>query len=182
MKNFKGKLLVAQPTILNDSIFNRSTIILAEHTTNNAVGFIINRPLDIRLKDLLPEIDCDFTLFDGGPVEQDNLYFIHKIPELLPESTAISDDLYWGGNFEVLKLLLNTKTITTTDIRFFLGYSGWGKNQLDSEIKSSSWFVSDANIDELFNTDVSHIWRNQIIKKGGSYQLWANAPSDVNLN
>ena len=178
----KGQLLIAQPSILNDNSFNRSIILIAEHTESNSVGFILNRPLDYTLSELLPEIDCDFRIYEGGPVEQENLYFIHKVPHLLTESIEVADGIYWGGNFESLKILLNHGVLQEDEVRFFLGYSGWGKNQLKNEIYSNSWFVSDDPLYSILSSDNTSLWREQILKKGGSYKLWANAPKDVSLN
>ena len=97
---------------------------------NNAVGFILNRPLDFTIQDLLPDIQSEFTIFEGGPVEQDNLYFVHRVPDLIPESVAVSNGIYWGGNFSALKELLENKALDSSEIRFFLGYSGWTEEQL----------------------------------------------------
>jgi len=178
----KGKLLIAEPSILNDNSFNRSIILLTEYSQKSVVGFIINRPLNYTIQDLLPEINCNFTIYQGGPVEQDNLYFIHKVPDLIPDSIEVSDGIYWGGNFESLRLLLENKTINSTDIRFFLGYSGWENQQLAEEIKISSWFVSPNDFPNILSEDNTSLWKNKLLQKGGAYQLWANAPSDINLN
>lgn len=177
-----GRLLIAEPSILNDSSFNRTIILITEHTETNSIGFILNRPLEYTLNDLLPEINCDFTIYQGGPVEQDNLYFVHKVPHLIPESIEVDKGIFWGGNFESLKDLLNTKGISKNEIRFFLGYSGWGKNQLSNELKSNSWFISENDQQNIFSLDEESLWRNKILQKGGDYKLWANAPSDINLN
>ena len=131
IKLLKGSLLVAEPSILHDDSFNRSIILLTEHNENSSVGFILNRPLTYTVNDIIPEIDCSFKIYQGGPVEQDNLYFIHKIPELIPNSIKVSKNMYWGGNFESLKFLLQEKEIKNTQIRFFLGYTGWSKILLE---------------------------------------------------
>jgi putative transcriptional regulator len=178
----KGQLLIAEPSILNDSSFNRASILITEHTESNSVGVILNRPLEYTLQDLLPEIACNFTIYQGGPVEQDNLYFVHKIPELLPDSIEVDNGIYWGGNFESLKDLLESDSIDESHIRFFLGYSGWSKNQLNDELNSGSWFTSDNDLKNVFTTSNETLWRNKILQKGGDYKIWANAPSDVNLN
>ena len=182
LKLLKGKLLIAEPSILNDDSFNRTLILITEHTLKNTIGFILNRPLDFTVNDLLPEINSDFIIYQGGPVEQDNLYFVHQVPHLIPESIEVSNGMYWGGNFETLKALLNGNLLEKTDIRFFLGYSGWGKNQLDDEIDTNSWFVSENDFENIFAIDEEHLWRNKLIQKGGDYKLWANAPSDFSLN
>lgn len=182
LKPHKGSLLIAEPSILNDDSFNRSIILLTEHSDNSSVGFILNRPLKFTIKDIIPEINCPFTVYQGGPVEQDNLYFIHKIPELIPDSIQVSDNIYWGGNFESLKVLLDENKIKSTDIRFFLGYSGWGANQLENELLNNSWFVSENDFENIFSVDNESLWKNKLMQKGGEYKIWANAPSDIHLN
>ena len=99
MNIVKGKLLIAEPSILNDDSFNRSIILLTEHNEESSVGFILNKPLNYTIIDLIPEINCSFKIYQGCPVEQDNLYFIHKIPELIPDSMPVSDKIYCGCNF-----------------------------------------------------------------------------------
>ena len=178
----RGSLLIAQPSIINDNSFNRSIILITEHTSHNSVGFILNRPLQYKLNELLPEIEANFNVYEGGPVEQENLYFVHKVPHLIPDSMEIGDGVFWGGNFESLKALLNNNLLNENEVRFFLGYSGWGKDQLKDEIHSNSWFVSNDPIYEVLASDNASLWREKILKKGGSYKLWANAPKDVSLN
>ena len=181
-KPYKGNLLIAEPSILNDDSFNRSIILLTEHNPSSSVGFILNRPLKFTINDIIPDIDCSFTIYQGGPVEQDNLYFIHKIPELIPDSIQVSKNIYWGGNFESLKNLLDEDQIKSTDIRFFLGYSGWGTNQLREELVNNSWFISENDFENILSVDNQSLWKNKLMQKGGEYKIWANAPSDINLN
>lgn len=82
----KGHLLIAEPSIIGDVSFNRSVVLLADHSDQGSIGFIMNKPLDYVLSDLVPEVEAEFKIYNGGPVEQDNLYFIHKIPDLIPNS------------------------------------------------------------------------------------------------
>tara|TARA_R110002049_G_scaffold24588_15_gene87021 strand:+ start:9097 stop:9654 length:558 start_codon:yes stop_codon:yes gene_type:complete len=178
----KGRLLIAEPSILNDNSFNRAIVLLTEHTENNSVGFILNKPLEYSINDLLPEIDCSFNIYQGGPVEQDNLYFVHRIPQLLDKSVEVANGVFWGGDFNQLKDLLNQGILEESDIRFFLGYSGWDKNQLSAELKDNSWFVTENDFDNIFSNDEESLWKNKLLQKGGNYKLWANAPDDFNLN
>ncbi|WP_372746709.1 YqgE/AlgH family protein [Lutibacter sp.] len=178
----KGKLLVAEPSILNDQEFKRSVIYLTEYNKDGCIGFILNKPSEFTLKDLIPEINCNFPVYTGGPVEQENLYFIHKLPELIPNSINIDKDIYWGGDFGALTELLNTNQIQETDIRFFLGYSGWSIDQLNEELNKSTWLVIQNKYPNIFNLDSSTIWKNQLMSIGGEYQIWANAPIDPTLN
>ena len=79
-------------------------------------------------------------------------------------------------------MLLKDKLIEPNDIRFFLGYSGWGNKQLDDELNTNSWFVSENDFANILAEDNTSLWKNKLLQKGGNYQLWANAPSDINLN
>ncbi|GGH03567.1 transcriptional regulator [Polaribacter pacificus] len=178
----KGKLLIAEPAILNDDSFNRSIILLTEHTSTNAIGFIINKPLGYTVNDLIPEIDNDFTIYQGGPVEQDNLYFVHNVPDKIPNSIEVSNGVYWGGNFDSLKQLLDTKEIQADEIRFFLGYTGWSSDQLKDEIATNSWFISENSYSNIFTVDEKKAWKNKLLERGGDYAIWANAPENIQLN
>ena len=117
----KGKILIAEPSIIGDISFNRSIILLADHNNEGSIGFILNKPLDYCLGDLIPEIESNLPIYNGGPVQQDNLYFIHKVAELIPESIEISEGLFWSGNFEHVSKLVAEEKINENDIRFFLG-------------------------------------------------------------
>jgi putative transcriptional regulator len=178
----KGRLLVAEPSILNDNSFNKAIVLLTEHTANNSVGFILNKPLEYQLDDLLPEIDCSFKIYQGGPVEQDNLYFMHSVPHLLDKSIRIGNGMFWGGDFNQLKTLLTEDALDASDIRFFLGYSGWDRNQLITELEEKSWFVTNNDFENILSDDETDLWKNKLLQKGGTYKLWANAPDDFNLN
>ena len=112
----KGKILIAEPSIIGDVSFNRSIILLADHSTEGSIGFILNKPLDYNLGDLIPEINSTFKVYNGGPVQQDNLYFIHKVPELIPGSIEISQGLFWSGDFKHISDLIAKQKIDENDI------------------------------------------------------------------
>ncbi len=179
----KGCLLIAEPSIIGDLSFNRSVILLADYNTEGSVGFIINKPLDYSIKDLISEIDADFTVYNGGPVEQDNLYFIHSVPDLIPNSIEISNGVFWGGDFELTRNLINNKVITSENIRFFLGYTGWSSNQLEEEIEANSWIVTKNNLDNsLLKKSSALFWKEKIMELGGDYVIWSNASENPFLN
>lgn len=178
----KGNLLVAEPSVLTDSSFNRAIIILTEHNEEGSVGFVLNKQSEYLVKDLVFEIDCDFRVYIGGPVENDNLYFIHSLPHLIPESIEISKGIYWGGNYEAVKAYLEKGLIKKNEIRFFLGYSGWSSEQLEAEIKENTWVLIENTYKNLFSINDSKGWKEKLLEMGGKYRLWANSPEDPNLN
>jgi len=182
IKPAKGKLLIAEPSILGDRSFNRSIILLSEHDENGSVGFIFNKPSPYIFSDLIPEIDSSFKIYHGGPVSESNLYFVHKVPELIPDSIEIGNGIFWGGDFETVQELLKDDVLSKNDIRFFLGYTGWSKEQLEQELVSTSWLVVENKFKNLFKVGHNNFWKNELIKYGGVYKIWANAPKNPSLN
>ncbi|TYB74364.1 YqgE/AlgH family protein [Bizionia myxarmorum] len=179
----KGNLLIAEPSIIGDTSFNRSIILLADHTEEGSIGFILNKPLEYTISDLIPELNAKFKVYNGGPVEQDNLYFIHKIPDLIPDSVEISLGIYWGGDFNKVAELIANNQISEKNIRFFLGYSGWETDQLMDELKTNSWVVTE-NIykHEIIEKDYEFFWKEKMMEFGGNYTIWSNAPEDPSFN
>jgi putative transcriptional regulator len=183
IKPKKGDLLIAEPAIIGDVSFNRSIVLLADDTLEGLIGFILNKPLEYTISDLVPEIEVKFKVYNGGPVEQDNLYFIHKTPELIPDSIEISLGIFWGGDFNKVAELIANGSIKENDIRFFLGYSGWKTNQLEEELKSNSWVVTE-NIykKNIIEKDYESFWKEKMLEFGGEYSIWSNAPENPNYN
>jgi len=183
IKPEKGDLLIAEPAIIGDMSFNRSIVLLADHNAEGSIGFILNKPLDFTINDLVPEVDASFKVYNGGPVEQDNLYFIHKVPHLIPDSIEISLGIFWGADFNILAELIASGKINENDIRFFLGYSGWKSNQLEHELKSNSWVVT-KNIykKNIMEKDYESFWKEKMLELGGEYSIWSNAPENPNYN
>ncbi|MBT8257015.1 MAG: YqgE/AlgH family protein [Bacteroidia bacterium] len=179
----KGNLLIAEPSILGDLSFNRSVILLADHTEEGSVGFILNKPLEYSLEELIPEIMVSLKVYNGGPVEQDNLYFIHTVPELIPNSIEISNGIFWGGDFNTIIEGVNGGELNESNVRFFLGYSGWDADQLNDELSSNSWILTENiyNSGIIEKSDVT-FWKEKMLELGGEYSIWSNAPENPSYN
>lgn len=183
LKPKKGDLLIAEPAIIGDVSFNRSIVLIADHSEEGSIGFILNKPLDYNINDLIPEVEASFKVYNGGPVEQDNLYFIHKIPDLIPDSIEISLGIFWGGDFSIVSELIANNKIEDSDIKFFLGYSGWESSQLENELKSNSWVVTNNVYNEkIIDKDYQTFWKEKMLEFGGEYSIWSNAPENPNYN
>ena len=179
-----GKLLVADPSIIGDFSFTRAVVLLAEHNDEGSVGFILNKPMAHDLRTFVPEISQPFSVFEGGPVDQDRLYYVHSRQDCIPNSKPISQELAWGGDFDVIMTMINSRELSSDDIKFFLGYSGWSCDQLKDEIKQKTWIVLDEG-DKKANISISNdasFWKSKMIRLGGRYILWANSPSHPHLN
>lgn len=180
----RGDVLVAEPSSIQDLTFSRAVILLAYLDNESVVGFIVNKPLDFNLDDLIPEIDVHFNIYNGGPVEQENLYFIHDVPHLIEGGEEIKDGIYWGGSFENVVELINSKQINQKNIKFFLGYSGWDSTQLMDEIHIKNWVLeSSVDVKEiLLNFKGGELWQEKMKNLGGDYLLWSTAPENPNYN
>ncbi|MDR2222998.1 MAG: YqgE/AlgH family protein [Flavobacteriaceae bacterium] len=179
-----GTFFASLPSrITDDLLFSRTVLLLVEHNENETLGFILNKPSPFILNQLIKETCASFTVYYGGPVEQDNLFCIHQRPDLIPDSKYIEDGLYWGGDFETIFDLINRNEINKNDIRFFLGYAGWGANQLLEEFSNLFWKkIKSIPPDELFKLSSDASWKNSIEELGENYRLYSNAPLDPTFN
>lgn len=183
LKPARGRLLLAEP-FLGDPNFNRSVILLLEHSAEGSLGFVLNNPLvGIQLNDLTIDWpDFKSTIFEGGPVQKDSLFFLHNKGDLIPGSKEIMPGIYWGGDVEPLKNLIEVGLIKENDIRFFLGYSGWAEQQLEEELSQNSWIVTELGQINIFAANVAELWQ-RILRQGDDTQrLWANSPVNPQLN
>lgn len=178
-----GQLLIAEPHLSIDRDFGKSVILITEVNTQGVVGFIMNKPLTIRLNDVVSQTKNNLHVFNGGPVEFEHLHFIHQIPEKIKGGIRLTNELYWGGSFEQAMELLKEGELEPQNIRFFMGYSGWTYKQLLDEIAEQSWIVvTDFNLNDLLKSTPNDLWKTLLAKQGEIYQEWINTPDDPRLN
>lgn len=178
-----GTLLIAEP-FLKDPAFMRSVVLVCRHTADEgSFGFVLNKRFDKNLDELIPELLIgDFPVYVGGPVQMDTLHYIHQYPQYFNDAQEVAPDIYWGGDFDILKSLINNQQIEPNKIRFFLGYSGWGVDQLEDEMKEKSWLTVDATPTIVFHPHIEDIWKLSLFELGGQYKMMANFPTDPQLN
>jgi putative transcriptional regulator len=153
-----GRILISVP-FLQDFYFKKSVVLLAEHGSEGSFGIIINKPVEVKLSDIASEFEgFDAPVFLGGPVKTDSLFFIHTRPDLIDEGMPILDGLYWGGNIDTVKHLIKQGRLNKSEIRFFIGYSGWVANQLNRELEEKSWVVSLTNPAQVFRSNPLELW------------------------
>ncbi len=178
----KGRILVSEP-FLPDPNFERTIVLLCEHNDEGSMGFILNKPSQAQIGDVIEELeDLNSTVLVGGPVQQDTLHFLHRCANL-ENAIHVMDDIYWGGDFDNLKSLIHTKQVHAKDIKFFLGYSGWSSGQLQAELEIDSWIVSDKFDTKLiFETQPKEMWRHALERMGGRFSVYSKYPVDPNMN
>jgi len=181
MKPAPGVLLLAEP-FMESPEFKRAVILVTEHSPNGTMGFILNRKLAIKPTQAIDDFpEFEDTLFYGGPVSTELLFYIHTLGNILEGSIEIMKGVYMGGDFETLKDLLREGKVKTTQIRFFAGYSGWTAGQLKSELKEHSWIITPATKSHAMKGN-SSLWKTILRDLGGKYAMVAEFPEDPTLN
>ena len=180
----KGTLLIAEP-FLSEAWFQRSVILLTEHSDESSMGFVLNKPLDFKVNDFFEELDGvgKIPLYCGGPVETNRLFYVHCLGrEIIPNSLEIGEGIYFDGDFRAVCKYLTGGGSARGAIKFFLGYSGWDRGQLSGEIKRDTWLVSPPRKELIFDAHPADVWDNALKQLGSGYALWSSYPLDPSYN
>ena len=130
-----GDILLSEP-FLDDPYFGRKVVLLCEHNDEGSFGFVLNNFIDIDVDEVMEELPkLKARISVGGPVKNGNLYYLHTRGDI-PESIPVVEGVCMGGDFDLIKKMLQQGELTADDIRFFIGYSGWSPSQLDHESKA----------------------------------------------
>lgn len=182
-KAVQGCVLLSDP-FTQDSYFSRSVILLCRHNKKETFGFVLTNYIEIDLHKLdenLPEIITKISF--GGPVEKDNLFYIHTFGKEIEGAEEIIDTLYFGGDYEMLFELIKADPKRINEVRFFIGYAGWDFEQLNNEMKDHSWIaVTNITEKEILSTSSDHFWKDCMTKQGSKFEMISNFPLNPNEN
>lgn len=183
LKPEQGDLLLSEPT-MNDLHFGRSVILLVDHNdSEGSFGIIMNKSLNVRLKEIVDVFeDFDAPVYLGGPVAKNQIFFMHTLGDLIPDTCKIMDGLYWGGDTDILNELIAQGIVNQNNVRFFLGYSGWEAGQLVDELSRNSWIVSKTNSKTLLSTPTDQMWKTYVSRMGKEYGMWSRFPKNPEEN
>ena len=156
---------------------------MCDHSRDEgSLGFIINKGTSYQIDRLIDDFpECDFPVFYGGPVATDTIHYVHRLGDLIENSREVVDGVYWGGDFEKIKILIKEGVIQSYDIKFFIGYSGWSPGQIYEELESGSWLVTEADINYIFNTKPT-TWTEVVESKGMTFKVIAAMVDKINMN
>jgi putative transcriptional regulator len=178
----KGKILISEP-FLPDSFFNRSIVYLTDHTDQGSVGFILNKKLDLKICDAIEGFEgWEENLNMGGPVAPDTLHYLHNLGKIIPKSVQVDKNLYWGGDIDTIRGLIKKAKIKNSQIRFFLGYSGWSAGQLERELKENSWVIATVKSDIVMDNRGDDTWKRVLRSLKNKYRVWADFPESPDMN
>jgi len=153
-------LLVAAPH-LHDPNFGHSVVLVMFPPDAGPSGVILNRSTSMTLRDIWaePEMRHDRTdaLYIGGPVQPDGLLFLFRMTPPPLRAWRATEDIYFSGDGELLKQLL-AQTDSVKAQRFFAGYSGWAKGQLEWEVSRGDWHVLEVDPEIIYDTESDTLW------------------------
>jgi putative transcriptional regulator len=174
----QGKFLVADRQ-LTDPNFRETVVLLLRYGPDGAVGLVINRPLQIKLSAVFPDIKelarSEESLYLGGPVEPGGILLLVKSESEPEDSTPVFGDVYLSTSQSVLKRLIK-KPGKKDRFRIFAGYAGWAAQQLEFECDSGGWHVLEADDETLFDHKSSEIWP-ELIQRVSAEWVYLKAPN-----
>lgn len=177
-----GNLLVAGP-FMNDPYFRESVVYMCEVFEGGSFGLVLNKRTGNKVHEVVEDFpETDAEVFVGGPVQQNTLHFLHRKGDILDESFPVTKGIWWGGNYEQLKVLVKKELILPIDIRFFLGYSGWDKGQLENEISESAWLITKGRREHVFYKPHINLWKETISQFGNNYSVIADNIGKTGMN
>lgn len=166
-----GSLLVATPS-LKDPNFERSIILVCGHSEDGTFGLVVNRPHTVTMKNILNQLGISWNntisqnaiVYQGGPVGQDRAFILYETPLNYPGHITITPNLFMGTNLDVLHHF--SKPNISDRFIFTLGYAGWNKGQLESELRANAWLIMIPDHQILFELPIANRWPAALEKIG----------------
>jgi putative transcriptional regulator len=178
----RGRVLISEP-FLSDNYFRRSVVYLTEHSDTGSIGFVLNKALEMRISDVLDNFpEVEFPLSLGGPVNTNTVHYLHTLGDEIPESVHVKDGIFWGGDFDAMKTLVEDGRATNANLRFFLGYSGWTEMQLEGELELNAWLIGEIPPHLVMKGGSTDFWTSTLEGLDAKYKAWANFPEDPGMN
>jgi putative transcriptional regulator len=175
----RGQLLIAGPVLL-DPNFQRTVVLVIEHSPEGALGLVLNRPSETTVGEAVSELDelvgSEEPLFVGGPVQQTALIVLAQFEDAGRAAVVAFDDIGVLGGED------HEDPPPTRSGRRTPGRGGWGPGQLDAELERGDWILEPARYEDAFCEDPGALWRLVLTRKGGSYALVARMPDDPSVN
>lgn len=179
--NLAGKFLIATPHSSMTDVFNKSLVYVATHSSAGAVGLVVNHLVntDAHMQNILKFLKDDKDIHDlrlpvylGGPVETERGFILHTAEYDQNLLLKFPDNLAVSSNVNILKDI--KKGAGPKSSLFVLGYTGWNAGQLEDEVNSNLWLVSEADKDLIFDDNNDEKWSTALSKIGVSESQYYN--------
>ena len=162
-----GQLLIAMPGML-DPNFDNSVTYICEHSDKGALGLIINRPLDLSIREVLDQLSLaddvggetrdivNQPVLRGGPVQAERGFVIHDAAGDWDSTTEVDHSICVTTSQDILSAVAAGRG--PERLLLALGYAGWGAGQLEEEIRQNSWLTAPATRELVFSTPFDQRW------------------------
>ncbi len=166
-----GQMLIAMPA-MGDPRFAKSVIYLCAHSSEGAVGLVVNKPFDnISFLELLDQLEIEadrvgdhLPVHFGGPVESQRGFVLHSA-DFVEDATLVVDDKFaLTATIDILREIAQGSGPSETLLA--LGYAGWGPGQLEAEFQENAWLNAPADSAIIFDQDVTHKWQRALAVLG----------------
>ena len=160
-----GHLLIAMPT-LADPNFHRTVTYLCAHSEEGAMGLVINRPTDLKLADMLGQMEIpatnlavtDMPVLQGGPVSRERGFVLHQPAGDWEATLRVSDQIGVATSRDILSEIAEGRGPCRSLVA--LGYAGWGAGQLEQEVLDNAWLSGPGHASILFDTPYEERWES----------------------
>jgi putative transcriptional regulator len=175
----RGKLLIATPA-LTDPNFDRTVVLLLEHSDEGALGIVLNRPTATPIVDAVPDwaslATAPAVVYLGGPVGVGTIIALarSRTDDAPPGTEPVSDQLV------AVDLSSDSEPLApaVSALRVWTGYAGWAPGQLEEEVGQDAWFVVDADESDVMTAEPSGLWRSVLARQPGTLAWFSNFPED----
>jgi len=163
--NLTNQFLIAMPG-MGDGTFAGTVVYLCEHTDKGALGLVINKPIDITLKNLFEKVElsldrediAELPVYFGGPVQTERGFVLHEAQDGADEDGGYNSSLKIQGGLEMTTSKDVLEAISSgagpKKMLVTLGYSGWAAGQLEDELSRNGWINVEAEPGIIFDTPV----------------------------
>ena len=182
-----GTFLLSVPQMA-DPNFMHTVVCMCSHDEGGAFGFVVNRKLSVTLDTLVPDhpvlSQVAFPVYSGGPVGEEMMQFLHRVPDAIAGGFELTDGLHVGGDLEAMAEYVTTSgEAAGAHARVILGYSGWGEGQLESELAAGAWIPAPLQADLVFSPDdTESLWREALRGLGELGEGLSQVPPDISWN
>jgi putative transcriptional regulator len=162
--NFNNQILIALPD-MQDKRFKQAIILICEHNKNGAMGLVLNKEMKINTEQVFEDLNLNLpnnnhTVLNGGPLNKSCGFIIHNNNQLYKSSIIIQDDLTLTTSKDLLEQIADNSF--KHEWQFILGYSGWSKGQLESEITENAWLTCPIDLELIFHTPKEAQWQKAL--------------------
>jgi putative transcriptional regulator len=182
VSSLRGKLILAGP-MLKDPNFDRTVVLITEHSEEGAMGLVLNRPSEATIGDAVPDLtwvaDPEDTVYVGGPVAPNGVIVLAEWTDPGQAVVLVEDDLgFVPGDADDPEALATA----IRRARVYAGHAGWGPGQLENELAEEAWIVEAPRREELFSDDAEGLWPAVLRRMGREFALLSTMPPDPSQN